>query len=57
MEVNVSKQPKKTYSPPQVKTEGAAKPPLLLVCTGQFDCTEQAGFQCCANGPDCQGCN
>ena len=49
---------KKAYQAPVVRTGTAAgTAPVLLACTGQYDCSGEAGYLCCQpTSADCGSC-
>lgn len=43
--------PRKPYRPPAVKTETISPPAVLLLCTGQYNCNAEVGYDCCQPSP------
>lgn len=51
------KMERRPYRPPVVRSEQPrTERPVLLACTGRFDCEEIVGFPCCADNDQCLGC-
>lgn len=48
---------KRLYAKPQVTTSATERPAVLLICTGQYNCIDEAGYDCCQSSPsDCGNC-
>lgn len=38
---------KKPYQAPVIKTASSSPPAVLLVCSGQYNCVGEVGYNCC----------
>ncbi|MFO0599495.1 MAG: hypothetical protein U0228_29585 [Myxococcaceae bacterium] len=48
---------KKRWTPPQVVSLPAPPPPVLLLCTGAYNCVIEAGYDCCQpTSAECGNC-
>lgn len=43
---------KKPYNPPKLRTSIAGQPSVLLICTGQYNCVNEVGYDCCQPSVD-----
>jgi hypothetical protein len=43
---------KRTYQSPTVKSIAGTPPPVLLICTGVYNCVNEVGYDCCAPSVD-----
>lgn len=45
------KQKKRAYVPPALKSQQGGQPSVLLLCTGEYNCVEEVGYDCCQPNP------
>jgi hypothetical protein len=45
---------RKRYRAPSVRSQATAAPSVLLICTGEYNCVNEVGYDCCqANADTC----
>lgn len=54
LEANPKSTGKKPYRAPRLFEHGVESPAVLLLCTGQYNCVNEAGYDCCQ--PDSSTC-
>ena len=48
-EVRIGKRP---YRRPRILTAASQAPAVLLICTGQYNCVGEVGYDCCVASAD-----